>query len=59
MLDIVIFREDQGGQPEKVRESQKRRFKDVSLVDKVIALDTRWRAGEQLILLFVSYFQGF
>ncbi|KAK3880207.1 hypothetical protein Pcinc_015276 [Petrolisthes cinctipes] len=45
MLDIVLLREDQGGQPEKVRESQRRRFKDVAVVDKVIALDTKWRAA--------------
>ncbi|KAK4292584.1 hypothetical protein Pmani_034672 [Petrolisthes manimaculis] len=45
MLDIVLFREDQGGQPEKVRESQRRRFKDVAVVDKVIEVDTKWRAA--------------
>ncbi|KAF2368459.1 Serine-tRNA ligase type1 [Trinorchestia longiramus] len=45
MLDIVLFREDQGGNPELVRQSQKRRFKDVGAVDKVIELDTLWRAA--------------
>ncbi|XP_047491475.1 probable serine--tRNA ligase, cytoplasmic isoform X1 [Penaeus chinensis] len=45
MLDIVLFREDQGGNPNLVRESQKKRFKDVKVVDTVIELDTKWRAA--------------
>lgn len=45
MLDIVLFREDQGGDPGKVRESQRRRYKDVGAVDAVIDRDTKWRAG--------------
>ena len=43
MLDIDLFRVDRGGNPDIVRESQRRRHKDVSLVDKVIELDTEWR----------------
>lgn len=43
MLDINLFREDKGGNPELVRESQRRRFKDVSLVDQVLTLDSEWR----------------
>lgn len=39
----MMFREDQGGNPEIVRESQRRRYADVSLVDKVIELDTAAR----------------
>ncbi|KAA8495425.1 Serine--tRNA ligase, cytoplasmic [Porphyridium purpureum] len=39
MLELQLFRTDKGGDPEKVRESQRRRFKDVGLVDKVIELD--------------------
>lgn len=45
MLDIVLFREDQGGDPGKVRESQRRRYKDMGAVDAVIERDTKWRAG--------------
>uniref|UniRef100_A0A0N7ZCM0 serine--tRNA ligase n=1 Tax=Scylla olivacea TaxID=85551 RepID=A0A0N7ZCM0_SCYOL len=45
MLDIVLFREDQGGDPAKVRESQRRRYKDVGAVDAVIDKDTKWRAA--------------
>lgn len=46
MLDINLFRTEKGGDPEIVRESQRRRFADVSLVDKVIALDAQWRDGQ-------------
>lgn len=43
-LDILMFRADQGGNPDKIRESQRRRFASVELVDEIIALDTRWRS---------------
>ena len=43
MLDINLFRVDRGGNPELVRESQKRRGKDVTLVDQVLELDKKWR----------------
>lgn len=43
MLDILLFRKDKGGNPDLVRESQRRRCKDVAVVDKVIELDTEWR----------------
>ena len=46
MLDIVLFRTDQGGNPDLVRESQRRRYADVTLVDKVIEHDTEWRKSE-------------
>ena len=44
MLDIVLFRVDQGGDPEIVRESQRRRYADVTLVDQVIEIDTALKA---------------
>ncbi|KAI3860029.1 hypothetical protein MKW92_028811 [Papaver armeniacum] len=43
MLDINLFREDKGGNPEIIRESQRRRFASVELVDEVIRLDKEWR----------------
>ncbi|XP_073020149.1 serine--tRNA ligase-like [Primulina eburnea] len=43
MLDINLFREEKGGNPEKIRESQRRRYANVGLVDEVIQLDTAWR----------------
>ncbi|KAI3966479.1 hypothetical protein MKW92_024367, partial [Papaver armeniacum] len=43
MLDINLFREDKGGNPETIRESQRRRFTSVELVNEVIRLDKEWR----------------
>ncbi|KAL5014270.1 hypothetical protein ScPMuIL_008540 [Solemya velum] len=43
VLDIELFRADKGGDPAKIRENQAKRFKDVTLVDKVVEHDTRWR----------------
>ncbi|XP_057519210.1 serine--tRNA ligase-like [Amaranthus tricolor] len=43
MLDINLFREDKGGNPEMIRESQRRRFADVAIVDEIIQLDQEWR----------------
>ncbi|KAH8664328.1 hypothetical protein BX600DRAFT_298647 [Xylariales sp. PMI_506] len=38
MLDIVDFIKERGGDPEKIRESQRRRFAKVEAVDEIIAL---------------------
>lgn len=43
VLDLDLFRADKGGNPDKIREIQKKRYKDVGLVDKVIEKDTLWR----------------
>lgn len=43
MLDINLFREDKGHNPELIRESQRRRFSDVEIVDEIIQLDKEWR----------------
>ena len=43
VLDLVQFRADQGGDPDKIRELQRKRFKDVTHVDKVVEADTKWR----------------
>jgi seryl-tRNA synthetase len=42
-IDIEDLRAFKGGDPEKVRESERRRFNDTARVDKVIALDDKWR----------------
>jgi len=53
-LDIDLFRKERGGDPEKVRESQRRRMagKDpelakaaVDLVDEIIEWDLKWRTA--------------
>ena len=43
VLDLTLFRKDKGGDPEMIRESQKKRYKDVTLVDQVIETDNKWR----------------
>lgn len=43
VLDLDLFRSDKGGNPDKIRENQKKRFKDVGLVDAVVEKDTTWR----------------
>ena len=42
-IDINLLRVERGGDPEKVRESQRRRFASVELVDEVISIDEKWR----------------
>eukprot|EP00904_Undaria_pinnatifida_P011963 jgi/Undpi1/7898/HiC_scaffold_24.g10370.m1 len=42
-IDINMFRKDRGGDPEVIRESQRRRFESPDIVDEVIDLDTQWR----------------
>ena len=43
VLDIELFRADKGNDPLKVRQNQAKRFKDVTLVDKVVEADNKWR----------------
>lgn len=43
VLDLDLFRPDKGGNPEKIRENQNRRFKNTALVETVIDSDTLWR----------------
>jgi len=43
VLDLELFRADKGGCPDKIKENQSKRFKDVVLVDKVLEADTKWR----------------
>ncbi|CAH2221523.1 serine--tRNA ligase, cytoplasmic [Pelobates cultripes] len=43
VLDLDLFREDKGGNPELVRETQRKRFKDPALVEALLTSDTAWR----------------
>jgi seryl-tRNA synthetase len=45
VLDIDELRPEKGGNPEKVRENQRKRFCDVSMVDKIMDHDEKWRKG--------------
>jgi len=42
-LDITLFRADAGGNPELIKESQRRRFQSVEIVDEIIKNDSQWR----------------
>lgn len=42
-IDINTLRVDRGGDPEKVREAQRKRYKPDDIVDQVLALDRTWR----------------
>uniref|UniRef100_A0A915K9Y5 Serine-tRNA synthetase type1 N-terminal domain-containing protein n=1 Tax=Romanomermis culicivorax TaxID=13658 RepID=A0A915K9Y5_ROMCU len=43
VLDLELFRAEKGGNPNLIRESQKKRYKDEKLVDRVIEFDVEWR----------------
>ncbi len=43
-LDINLFRTEKGGDPEKVKESVKKRFQDPKIVDEIIEMDKLWRS---------------
>ncbi|VWU52550.1 serine--tRNA ligase, putative [Hepatocystis sp. ex Piliocolobus tephrosceles] len=43
VIDINLFRKEKGGNPEKIKESERKRFHDENNVDKVIEYDERWR----------------
>lgn len=51
MLDINLFRERRGHDPEVIRQSQRRRFESVDLVDEVIHLDQEWCRSKSLSYL--------
>jgi seryl-tRNA synthetase len=42
-LDINLFRAYSGGNPDLIRESQRRRYAPVEIVDEIIAKDEQWR----------------
>lgn len=43
VLDLDLFRADKGGDPDKIRQNQTKRFKDVNLVNTIIEKDGVWR----------------
>lgn len=50
VLDIELFRADKYGDPDKMRENQRKRCKDVGLVDNVVDADNAWRKRKQYIV---------
>lgn len=49
MLDINLFLKERGGDPEIVRESQRRRHAPVELVDEIIELYNEWKTSKDII----------
>jgi seryl-tRNA synthetase len=43
VLDVEVVRSD----PDRVRENQRKRFCDESLVDTVLSLDSQWKKGKR------------
>lgn len=43
VLDLDLFRTEKGGDVDKIRKNQEKRFKNVALVDTVVDCDTKWR----------------
>ena len=54
VLDIDQFRPEKGGNPDKIRENQKLRFSDVSMVDKIVQADENWRKGKWLFVVWMG-----
>ena len=60
VLDIDRFRPEKGGNPQEVKENQRKRYSDESIVDKIVAADENWRKGivkahpsSQVILIII------
>jgi len=45
-IDINMLRVDRGGDPEKVKASQRARFADETVVDQIMALDAQSRKAK-------------
>ena len=43
VLDLDLFRADKGGDPEKIRELQRKRYKKPEIVDQILEADEKWR----------------
>ncbi|KAM9408309.1 b(0,+)-type amino acid transporter 1 [Pholidichthys leucotaenia] len=49
VFDLDVFLTDKGGDPEVVYETQRKRFKDVILGDRLDAVDTEWRVEKIMV----------
>ena len=57
VLDIELFRSEKGGDPQKIRDNQAKRFKDVGLVDKIVEADQKWRKCRHTIYKYYKSFR--
>ena len=55
MLDLADFISDRGGNPNKIKESQRKRFAPESAVDEVLALYEEARRGMLLVFNRIYY----
>ena len=53
MIDLQLLQVEKGGNPEVVRESQRKRFASVELVDEVLSLYKNWVTLEFLSLIHI------
>jgi len=42
MIDINLFRANKGGNPDLIKESQRKRGASVEIVDEIVDLDNQW-----------------
>ena len=47
-IDINSIRSDKGGDPNKVIDSEKKRFKDPKNINDLIEVDKKWRVGNNV-----------
>ena len=60
VLSLDLFRVDKGGNPDLIKKSQKNRFKDPSVVDRIIEFDCQWRKGLCVLIIITKiYFLHF
>ena len=48
-IDLNSIRSDKGGDPSKIIESEKKRFKDPKNISDLIEVDKKWRTGNDII----------
>ena len=51
-LDVLTFLSDKGGDPNAIRESQRKRGHSVEVVDEVISMYVAWVKRERKIIIF-------
>jgi seryl-tRNA synthetase len=50
-LDVHMFIKEKGGDPDAIRESEKKRYHSVEIVDEVIALYEEWVKREYIQII--------
>jgi seryl-tRNA synthetase len=50
-LDVHMFIKEKGGDPDAIRESEKKRYHSIEIVDEVIALYEEWVKREYIQII--------